>query len=150
MQLPEEALVAGRGRPRGEGVRPGQPGEDPVVAAYRRRAEPLVALVTAQVTASDQRRRELGRLLLLVEQLLEDLRSVGGPENLVRPLEGLVRDLVVLRGQSLVAEAEVQRLWERASELLLDFVKGGPLTSGAAASAPVTPPPAAPGRSFWK
>lgn len=135
--------------PKAEPARPGQPGEDPVVAAYRRRAEPLVALVTAQVTASDQRRRELGRLLLLVEQLLEDLRSVGGPLNLVRPLEGLVRDLVVLRGQSLVAEAEVQRLWERASELLLDFVKGGPLTSGSAAAAPVAPPPAT-GRSFWK
>jgi len=135
--------------PKAEPARPGLPGEDPVVAAYRRRAEPLVALVTAQVTASDQRRRELGRLLVLVEQLLEDLRSVGGPANLVRPLEGLVRDLVVLRGQSLVAEAEVQRLWERASELLLDFVKGGPLTSGAAAAAPVAPPPAT-GRSFWK
>jgi Ca-activated chloride channel homolog len=135
--------IAGARKPAPE---PTPVGADAAYDGYRRRAEELVTLLAAQVSTSIERQRELGRLIVLLERLLDDLRSVGAPAHLVRPLEELVRERAVVRkyaaGQ--LADQDVERLWRRAADALRDYVRG-------AGGAPSTPPPASGGRrEFWK
>ncbi|MCO5165065.1 MAG: VWA domain-containing protein [Planctomycetes bacterium] len=122
-------------------------GADLPLDGYRRRAEDLVTLLAGRISSSIERQRELGRLVVLLRRLLEDLRSVGAPAHLVRPLDDLARELEVIQRHAAgqLDDRELERLWERAGEVLRAYVRGG-----GGASPP--PPPATGGgrRAFWK
>ncbi len=119
-------------------------------SGYRRRAEDLVRLLAAQVSSTIERQRELGRLIVLLERLLDDLRSVGAPGHLVRPLEDLVRELEVIRRHAAgqLDDRELGRLWQRAADVLQGYVRG---VAPAPAQPTIQPPTAGGGRrEFWK
>lgn len=124
----------------------------PEFDGYRRRAEDLVKLLAGRISSTLERQRELGRLVVLLERLLDDLRSVGAPGHLVRPIEDLVRELEVIRryaaGQ--LDDRELERLWQRAAGVLQAYVRGA--GSAPAPDEPTTQPPPAGGgrREFWK
>jgi Ca-activated chloride channel family protein len=119
---------------------------------YRRRAEDLVKLLARQIAIATglERQRELGRLIVLLERLLDDLRSVGAPGHLVQPLDDLVRELQVIRSHAggQLDDREVERLWRRAADVLRDYVRGG---GPVAPTTPtIEPPRSGTRREFWK
>lgn len=116
---------------------------------YRRRAEDLVTLLAKQIATGLERQRELGRLIVLLDRLLDDLRSVGAPGHLVQPLQDLVRELEVIRKYSggQLDDREVERLWQRAADVLRDYVRGG---GPVAPTMPTIEPPRTSRREFWK
>jgi Ca-activated chloride channel family protein len=110
------------------------------LSAYRRRAVDLLEPINSGSPLSGPRRlRELGVLAVSLKALIEDLTSVGAPPLELRPLQTLLADLTALLEQTSPDEAEVEKLWAQAEEVLRVF-------AGVPAEAPVA------GRreGFWK
>jgi Ca-activated chloride channel family protein len=94
--------------------------EGPDLTAYRRRAlELLEALETG--AAEGDRIRRLGLLAVKLAALIEDLKSIGTPPNVLEPLEKLHRELAQLVNKDRPQEVEVARLWTECAKVLRAF-----------------------------
>ncbi|MCA8925640.1 MAG: VWA domain-containing protein [Planctomycetes bacterium] len=113
-----------------------------LLAAYQRRGQDLLKLLDqARDAASDLRQRELGKLVVLLTTLIEDLASVGGDPAAVAELERL-RDALRGAQRGALAPAELDALERQARQTLQRFVDR-------AQGTPVPPAPAQPREGFW-
>jgi Ca-activated chloride channel family protein len=93
------------------------------LAAYRPRARVLLERLQS-CTATDPAARlsELGVLLVRLQELLEDMKSVAVGGKAIEPLQQLVADLRKLLTQDQPAPGEVDRVWSQADMVLRAFV----------------------------
>jgi Ca-activated chloride channel family protein len=117
---------------------------EPVVVpldAYRRRARELRARLAE--TGEDQRGGRLAWLRRQLGELLDDLHSVGAPEEELRALEVLLAELVRLDGTAVPTAEELAAVWERALGALDAF-------AAAEGVAQVSAPGRDRAADFWK
>jgi Ca-activated chloride channel family protein len=117
---------------------------EPVVVpldAYRRRARELYGRFAG--TGEGERAGRLAELRQQLAELLDDLRSVGAPEQELRPLDELLRDLSRLGADEAAGAEALARLWERALAALDAF-------AGATGAATVPGPGRDRPAEFWK
>jgi Ca-activated chloride channel homolog len=100
--------------------------------AYRRRARTLVERLTADSNAD--RLTQLGTVAEKLDELLEDMRSIGAKAAELAPLETLLASLRTLLASAQPSAMEVDRLWAQTLAGLAAFA--GPAT--------------APRSEFWK
>jgi hypothetical protein len=92
----------------------------PDLSAYRQRADELRRRLESATDAA----RELGVLALKLEDLLDDLRSVGASDDDRRPLTDLLAELRTFLAQPAPAAGEVADQAKRAGEALTAFATG--------------------------
>jgi Ca-activated chloride channel family protein len=127
------------------GVNPPSPPLE--LTAYRKRALGLLDHLQKGAGAeAEGRLRELGVLAEKLSLLVEDLKSVGAPKALYRPLEKLLEEIRKLLAKDFPFRSKVANLWLKAEEVLRAFVIA---ETGAGTTAPE--PPNQEGREdFWK
>jgi Ca-activated chloride channel family protein len=103
--------------------RPPAPGteERTDLTPYRRRAGELLH----RLQGGTDRLTELGVLTVQIAALIEDLRSTGVAEAVIRPLDELLTELRGLSARVAPGAAEVDGLWARAGAVLQAFAGEG-------------------------
>jgi hypothetical protein len=109
--------------------------------AYRRRARELHERLAR--SGEGERAGRLAELRQRLGELLDDLRSVGVPEQELRPLDELLAQLERLDADAAAGTEALARLWERALAALDAF-------AGATGAAPVPGPRRDRRAEFWK
>ncbi|HEX6674285.1 MAG TPA: VIT domain-containing protein [Actinomycetes bacterium] len=109
--------------------------------AYRRRARELRARLAE--TGEGERGGRLAWLRRQLGELLDDLRSVGAPEEELRPLDELLAELVRLDGMAVPTAEGLAAVWEGALGALDAF-------AAAEGVAQVTTPGRDRAADFWK
>ena len=89
----------------------------PGLSAYRQRAADLLT----RLEAATDRVRELGVLSVKLDELLDDLKSIGTPEAERQPLADLLTELRTFLANASPSTAEVKRMGERCREVLTTF-----------------------------
>jgi Ca-activated chloride channel family protein len=112
------------------------------LAAYRGRAIEMLHRLQ-ETSGADPAKQVTSLAVLAVElaALIEDLKSVGAPEQEIRPLEDLLKELHELAAEKGPDQKRVAQLWTRAEEVLLQF--GGGAEVRTAKSSPRR-------KGFWK
>jgi Ca-activated chloride channel family protein len=107
----------------GQGSRAADAAAAEDLSAYRPRARMLLErLKSCTATEPAARLSELGILLVQLQALLEDMRSVAITGQAVEPLQQLVVDLRQLVAQDQPTPAEVDQVWSQAEMVLGTFV----------------------------
>jgi len=97
----------------------------PDLSAYRRRAaELLERLCRSRGADAGNRFAELGFLMVQLQALLEDLRSIGAPATEVEPLDKLLAELSLRSTRTPPSEETLDRLWRQAEQTLQSFSQG--------------------------
>ncbi len=97
------------------------------LAAYRRRAQELLDLLTGSAGFDTSRRLyELGVVSLRLKALIEDLKSVGATGPMLQPLEEVQGDLHNFLALEHHDEAALNLLWGKAAQVLRVFAIVGP------------------------
>jgi Ca-activated chloride channel family protein len=92
------------------------------LTAYRGRARQLLDVLNKGSTAeAAERLRTLGVLAEKLQALVEDLKTVGAPGPVIKPLEKVVKDLRQLLAAKRPPEGRIAQLWTQAAEVLQAF-----------------------------
>jgi Ca-activated chloride channel family protein len=116
-----------------------EPEESKVISpAYRLRArDQLEALLKHASAPSTERLHAIGVLAVQLAALLEDLKSVAAPEDVVKPLQKLHDELQKLLTQAQPMESEIARAWAECEATLTVFCGSEAAAQGR-------------GEAFWK